>query len=215
MVSPNAENRKVSWSGRIISVQPRIRLNRSFDQRYHSYLGYVLSIDGEYSDQLGEFLIAVGKGAHERHQFVAGMELRGISVPVENPRLETASFYTTSKIKILNAANSIRTSSPPFLGVPPALKTNRERGHRRLDPKTYDSKCSACIWGCRMPVEIILDQWDQSKKKYRYETFCYGPKSCPLYRAGAIRKVPGRRGMSWEEEDWVDEEPTSHRGRDD
>src|SRR5713226_1240988 len=37
-------------------------------------------------------------------------------------------------------------------------------------------------------------------------TFCYGPKTCALYRAGAARTVPGRKGMSWREEDWVDEE---------
>jgi hypothetical protein len=41
------------------------------------------------------------------------------------------------------------------------------------------------------------------------------PKSCPLYRAGPTRKVPGRKGMSWEEEDWVDEEATEDRGPDD
>ncbi len=35
-------------------------------------------------------------------------------------------------------------------------------------------------------------------------------ESCPFYRAGAIRKVPGRKGMTWEEEDWVDEEATVH-----
>jgi len=30
-------------------------------------------------------------------------------------------------------------------------------------------------------------------------TFCYGPKSCPLYKAGPTRKVPGHRGIVWEE----------------
>ncbi len=30
----------------------------------------------------------------------------------------------------------------------------------------------------------------------------------------AARKVPGRNGMTWEEEDWVDEEATSSRGPD-
>jgi len=69
--------------------------------------------------------------------------------------------------------------------------------------------------GCRMPVEMIIDQWNPSKKQYRFETFCYGPKSCSLYRAGAKRTVPGRKGMSYTEEDWVDEETTSHRGPDD
>ena len=91
----------------------------------------------------------------------------------------------------------------------------RERGHRRLDARTYQTKCLACIWGCRMPVEMIIDQWNPSQKKYRFETFCYGPKSCSFYRAGPTRKVPGRKGMSWEEEDWVDEDATSHRGPDD
>ena len=51
-------------------------------------------------------------------------------------------------------------------------------------------------------------------REHRFETFCYGPKSCPLYRAGPTRKVPGRKGMSWEEEDWVDEDATEHRGPD-
>lgn len=49
---------------------------------------------------------------------------------------------------------------------------------------------------------------------HRFETFCYGPKSCSAYRAGPTRKAPGRKGMRWEEEDWVDEEATAHRGAD-
>jgi len=35
------------------------------------------------------------------------------------------------------------------------------------------------------------------------------------YKPGPTRKVPGRKGMSWEEEDWVDEEAVRHRGPDD
>ena len=30
---------KVAWSGRIVAVQPHIRLMRSFEQRHHSYQG--------------------------------------------------------------------------------------------------------------------------------------------------------------------------------
>jgi len=74
--------------------------------------------------------------------------------------------------------------------------------------------CSGCMWGCKMPVEMIIDQWKPWKKRSRYETFCYGPKSCRLYKAGPTRKVPGRKGMVWEEEDWVDEEAVAHRGMD-
>ena len=106
------------------------------------------------------------------------------------------------------------TLDPPWCEVPPDLEVYRGRGHRRLDPRTNESKCSACIWGCRMPVEMIIDQWSPREKKYRFETFCYGPKSCVFYKAGPTRKVPGRKGMTWEEEDWVDEDAVSHRGMD-
>jgi len=65
-----------------------------------------------------------------------------------------------------------------------------------------------------MAVEMIIDHWNPRQKRYREETFCYGPRSCPLYKAGPTRKVPGRKGMIWEEEDWIDEDAVSHRGMD-
>ncbi len=215
MARAKADTEKVAWSGRLISVQPRIRLMRSFDERSHSYRGYVLRINGICDTESGEFLIAVGKAAHEKNQFQVGMNVSGLAVPVRDPRLETAGFYKASGLKVLEDAEEEPSAGPPFLGVPPDLETYRSRGHRRLAARTYDAKCLTCIWGCRMPVEIIIDQWNPANKRYRFETFCYGPKNCTLYRAGATRKVPGRRGMMWEEEDWVDEEVTAHRGLDD
>jgi hypothetical protein len=65
-----------------------------------------------------------------------------------------------------------------------------------------------------MAVEMTIDQWNPKEKEYRKETFCYGPKSCPKYQPGRVRKVPGRNGTTWTEEDWVDEEATSDRGPD-
>ena len=200
--------------GRIVAVRPRIRLMRSFDERHHSYQGYVLRVDGTCGDGRGDFLIAIGKSAQEKHRFCADMDVCGLAAPVADPRLETAGFYKASGIKVLKAAEDEPSSGPPFLGVPPNLETYRNRGHRRLAAKTYDTKCSTCIWGCRMPVEMIIDHWNPSQKRYRFETFCYGPKICALYRAGAKRKVPGRKGMSYTEEDWIDEDTTAHRGQD-
>jgi len=55
-----------------------------------------------------------------------------------------------------------------------------------------------------MPVELFIDPWNPAYR-YRFETFCYGPRSCTFYKADAPRKVPGRKGMTWVEEDGVDE----------
>jgi hypothetical protein len=63
-----------------------------------------------------------------------------------------------------------------------------------------------------MPVEICLEQWNPSRRRHRFETFCYGPTSCSLYRPRPTWKVQGRKDyMVYEEEDWVDEEATRHR----
>ena len=68
---------KLSWQGKLLSVQPRIRLLRSFDERSHSYLGYALRIDGMIGEESREFLIGIGKAAQAKHQFQAGDVVSG------------------------------------------------------------------------------------------------------------------------------------------
>ena len=210
-----AEKGKTPWSGKVISVQPRIRLLRSFDQRSHSYLGYVFHIRGIIGETENIFIIGIGKGAQQKVQFRVGDIVSGKSEGIPDARTEVAEYYKTSELRLIKREAESGDSPPPWHGSPPELEIYRQRGHRRLDARTYDGKCVTCIWGCRMPVEMIIDQWNPSKKRYRLETFCYGPKSCSLYKAGPTRKVPGRKGMTWEEEDWVDDEAVSHRGMDD
>jgi hypothetical protein len=171
----------------------------------------VLRVEGVAGGLPREFDIAVGKSAQSKFGFRAGDVVSGISEPVSDPRLETAEYFKTSALKVLERAVDRGESPPPWLGVAPALEEYRARGHRRLAVQAYEARCRNCRWGCRMPVELIIDQWSPSDRRYRFETFCYGPKSCPSYQPGPTRKVPGRRGMSWEEEDWVDEDMTAHR----
>jgi hypothetical protein len=202
-------NSKVEWKGTLKGVQPRIRLMRSYDQRSHTYLGYVLIISGEVEGEPREFKVAIGKVAQAKHGFQAGDQVEGMSEPVIDQQQEIAEFYKTSKLNIMVRNSGVTAVPPPWLGIVPELDIYRQRGHRRLAARTYDLKCHSCIWACKMPVEMIIDHWNPSRKKYRFETFCYGPKSCSFYSSGPTRKVPGRRGMKWEEEDWIDEEETA------
>ena len=206
-------NDKFSWRGEVVAVQPRIRLMRSFDESAHSYLGYVLRIRGELAGTSGEFVIALGKAAYQKHGLRIGDRVEGRGLPVADRRLETAELYKVSALKIIARGPEPSDDAPPFLGVLPTLDVYRARGRRRLAARTYARKCSACMWGCEMAVEMTIDPWNPSHR-YRRETFCYGPKNCAFYKAGPTRKVPGRKGMSWEEEDWIDEEATGHRGPD-
>jgi hypothetical protein len=213
-MKPEGGSFKVPWIGVVKSVQPRIRLTRSFDQRSHTYLGYVLNLQGTIQVEQRAFSVAIGEAAHAEHHFHTGDRLSGDGVPVADDRLEVAEIYKVSRLKVLERGPATAGGAPPWLGVPPPLPVYRERGHRRLAARTYEGKCATCIWGCRMAVEMIVDHWKPNIRRYRQETFCYGPLSCRLYKAGPTRKVPGRREMSFEEEDWIDEEAVRHRAPD-
>ena len=204
---------KMHWTGRVISAQPRIRLIRSFDERGHEYLGYCLIVDGEVGDRVGEFSIGVGQAAYAKHEFQVGDEVCGQSLPVADERLQPVEFYKSSRLRVMEHSSQREMEPPPWHGVLPDLKMYRWRGHRRLSARTYQTRCRTCIWGCRMPVTMIIDPWNP-QYRYRFETFCYGPKSCPGYKPGPKRKVPGRRGMVYEEPDWLDDDVTMHRGWD-
>jgi hypothetical protein len=187
---------------------------RSFDQRHHTYLGYALRVRGEIEGQDGEAWFGIGKAAYQEHQFRVGQVASGLAEPVADTRLEPVDYYKVNRLKV-ESLRHIPDLPPPWREVAPLIEVYRGRGHRRLSAHTYSASCSSCIWGARMPVELIIDHWNPEQKQYRFETFCYGPKSCRLYKSGPTRKVPGRRGMIYEEEDWVDEETTAHRGPDD
>ena len=114
---------KVIWSGKIISVQPRIRLTRSFDERYHNYLGYCLFIDGVVDSEKRDFSIGIGKVAQQKHQLRFGDEVRGESMPVADTRREPVDFYRTSKVKVIHRSDEESRNPPPWLGVPPDIET--------------------------------------------------------------------------------------------
>ena len=160
---------KIEWQGEIRSVQPRIRLNRSFDQRSHSYLGYVLQVRGSLDGEAGEFVVAIGKAAQEKHGFRAGDQVEGKGVPVADTRLETADLYKAGALKVLARGPGPAGDPPPFFGSPPVLEVYRERGHRRLAARTFSTKCSTCVWGCEMAVEMIIDHWNPSMRRYGLE----------------------------------------------
>jgi hypothetical protein len=65
----------------------------------------------------------------------------------------------------------VEETPPPWRGVPPPLLVYRERGHRRLAARNYEEKCATCLWGCQMTVEMIIDQLNPSKRRYRTEAF--------------------------------------------
>ena len=102
MALPNrleSEMKRKPWSGKILSIQPRIRLTRSFDQRSHNYLGYTLTDSRQLEGKNGTFAIGIGKDAQAKHRFQAGDVVSGKSEEVQDPRSELSEYYKTSELK--------------------------------------------------------------------------------------------------------------------
>jgi len=195
---------KVKFEGTITAVKARIRLIRSFDEVSHAYLGYTLVMDAVVEGkQWNDLRVAVGQKTHEKNRFRIGDHISGEAVPVEKPEQEWADLYRLSGLKFISRGDlSEDRPADTKGGIAQPLTIYREQGHLRLDPRTYARKCKQCPWGIVMATEIIIDHWNPDKKKWRYETHCYGPKDCPIYRPGRARTVQGRKpGMVWIDDD--------------
>ncbi len=99
---------------------------------------------------------------------------------------------------------------PPFTGLRPATDVFEWRGARMLDAKRWRKQCFTCMWANKSAVEIEYKFGEV--KRYRKETVCYGPRSCPLYAMGLPRQVPYFDSYPSLDEGWMDDLCTQQRG---
>lgn len=182
---------KVNWQGEIVSIQPRTRVWRYLtDNRTHYHLGYNLFVEGNSSEGKKQYTVAISEKQQLKMLFRIGDIIEGTAWTKQYEEREFADFYRAGSFKILNrSTDNLELPAPPWIALPPAMQTYEERGARLLSESLWETKCFRCIWANMANVEI---QWDFDKniKKYRFETFCYGPKSCKLYRMGRARSIP-------------------------
>jgi len=100
---------KSTFKGTIISIQPRIRLTRSFDESSHIYLGYAITLEGELDNTNTTFSIGIGKAAHAKHQFKVNDIISG----------ESAYQYRILTLNLLSITKSLNSNSSPE--APPSL----------------------------------------------------------------------------------------------
>lgn len=206
---------KINWQGEIVSIQPRTRVWRYLTQnRTHYHLGYNIFLEGCSSDSKKNFTVAISEKQQLKGLFRIGDVIEGTAWTKKYEEREFADYYKAGSLKILKrSADKIRMMPPPWIMMPPALKVYEERGARLLSKSMWKTKCFKCIWANMANVEI---QWDFDKniKKYRFETFCYGPKSCRYYKMGKPRSVPYKNRESSIDDGYLDELCTDGRYED-
>ena len=218
MTSHNPDNTslKINWEGRVESVQPRTKVWRYLtDNRTHSHLGYNLFIEGCSSDSKNKFTVAISEKQQSKGLFRIDDILKGTAWTKNYKEREFADYYRAGSLKLLDRVNeNFNVIPPPWIMIPPSIQTYEKRGARLLSKTLWKTKCFKCIWANMANVEI---QWDFDKdiKKYRFETFCYGPKSCKFYKMGRPRAVPYKNRGSALDDGYLDVLCTEDRDEND
>ncbi len=209
------DSKKIKWRGEIISIQPRTTVWRYvIDNRTHSHIGYNLFVDGEADLECKTYSVAISEKQQQKHMFCIGDKVEGTAWTKINEVTDYADYYRAGGFKIIEHAEQlIKDVPPPYRMTPPDMATYEWRGARMLAKTCWKGKCFQCVWATMAAVEIEYN-WGVSRK-YRFESFCYGPKSCRFYKMGKPRAVPYKdRGTSYDE-GWLDEIISENRGFDD
>ena len=139
-------------------------------------------------------------------------EFKGTAWPCLGAKHEIADYYRAGGFKALYRAQSTHVG-PPFTGLLPTLEVFRRRGARMLNAKSWRTRCNTCMWANKSAVEI--EYRFGTVKRYRQETFCYGPRSCSFYDMGPPRQVPYFDCSPSRDDGWMDSICTEQRGDED
>jgi hypothetical protein len=206
---------KIEWQGTIVSIQPRTTVWRYvLDNRTHYHIGYNLFLDGEANGAKVAFSVAISEKQQQKLEFSIGDEAKGTAWTKLYEVTDYADYYRAGGLKIIKRVErAAETSPPPYLITPPDMATYQWRGARMLSLSRWKGKCFQCAWANMAAVEIEYN-WGVSKK-YRFESFCYGPKSCKFYKMGKPRAVPYKNRGTHYDEGWLDDICTERRDLDD
>lgn len=209
---PSQAASQVRWQGQIESVQCRAWVWRyKMDNRTHHHLGFNLFVKGEADGREGRFIVAVSDTQHTTLQFRIGDVFKGTAWPCIKAKHDIADYYRAGGLRALfRAGKQTDSAGPPFTGSLPPIEEFQRRGARMLDAKLWRKQCFACMWANKSAVEI---EYKFGKvKRYRQETFCYGPRSCPLYDRGPPRQVQHSDCQPSIDDGWMDDLCTEQRG---
>lgn len=210
----NCIQQKIMFQGRVTSVQPRSNVWRyRLDNRTHTLTGYNIFLTGIADGEEQEFSVAVSEKQQKKYKFHIGDGISGTAWTKKHPEYEYADFYRAGSLKkIYEVPLENKNAGAPWNCEVPELSVYDWRGCRMLDKKCWKGKCFTCIWAAMSNVTIEYN-WGVSQK-FRFESFCYGPKNCRLYRMGRPRAVPDKQLGSVYDEGWLDDICTENRAED-
>lgn len=207
----NAQQEKIKFWGTVRAVQVRSDVWRyRLDNRTHSHKGYNVFLEGISAGIEGRFSVAISEKQQQKLRLRLGDEIKGTAWTKLYPKREYADYYRAGALKVVaRGPEPVEGTRPPWTGEVEPLSTYAYRQCRMLDTRRYKGKCFSCKWAAM--ANAIIEYDFGVSQRLRFESFCYGPKSCPLYTMGRPRAVPYKGMGSVYDEGWLDSDMTAHR----
>ena len=161
-----------------------------------------------------DLCVTISEKQQEKYGFRVGDLVRGTGWTPLYPETTFADFYRAGALKVLARREEdprptvVRVDGPlspggspvprvfssdypgpPWVMAVPPVEVYGWRGARMLSLASWQEGCLPCVWASMAEVGIHCD-FDHGGVANRFETFCYGPLSCPLYDRGPARVVP-------------------------
>ena len=181
---------KLSFKGTIKSIQPRIRLTRSFEETSHSYLGYAVKIAGTIDVDEGDFSIAnkLLKVDFIDYQKLQNLMLGKVFVDL-NPTDYTATFANNQYTITYNKNQAISTSPKEGEYIQTYVFDNgfRLKEAHLKDPKrkmevdlAYDNWVKAGAEEFPKNVKIIIKEKKTRQIDLEYNSFTFQETNTPF-----------------------------------
>lgn len=205
--------KKIVFSGMIKSIQPRSDVWRyKLDNRTHNTIGYNIFLTGEADGEHRDYVVAISEKQFFKLACSIGDMIQGTGWTKKHPQIEYADYYRAGALKVIKKGEN-PLAKEPWQGDIPALEVYDWRGCRILDKRRWGTKCFVCKWAAMANVAIEYEFGVH--QKFRFETFCYGPKNCKNYLMGKPRSVTYKGEGPYYDEGFLDDICTERRGEED
>lgn len=115
---------KLTWTGTVTSVQPRIRAKRPPNERSHTTHGYIIGLVGTIEGQPRDFRVVISQAAQTKLQIRIGDVIAGSGESPLGPDVEYFDVYKVTKLKVTSPAPAERDRTPPCLNPKPTIDIN-------------------------------------------------------------------------------------------
>jgi hypothetical protein len=191
--------KKASWQGKVLCVQPRVLVERKQKALGARLLGYNLLIEGDITldpdsrvkktHKGDRFVVAVDLASLPKSGLHTGDVMRGESRQVPAKTSEIANYCDNTLLRVVRKNKKQPKASPPHRGRAMTAAELEKAMVRPLGRLRFRQRCYKCSRGILAKMPETNAGGTPRPAKPLMRQWCAGPTDCALYTSGRHRAL--------------------------